>query len=74
MISNDIIFTKLYTLKNHARQSTTSSYFSKNNKTIDVFQNFNYLGFMLDANMSWKAHIAMVRNKLSRVSRMLYRL
>ena len=29
---------------------------------------------MLDADMSWKTHVAMVRNKLSRVNRILHRL
>ena len=41
-----------------------------NNGIIDVVQYFNYLGIMLDADMSWKAHVAMVRNKLSRIHNM----
>ena len=41
--------------------------FSMNNRSIDVVQHFYYLGIMLDENMSWKTHIAMVRNKLSRL-------
>ena len=36
----------------HKRRSITSLKFSMNNKTIDVVHNFNYLGIMLDANMS----------------------
>ena len=43
-------------------------------RTIDVVNNFNYLGIMLDANMSWKSHIAMVSNKLSRINKILHRL
>ena len=35
-----------------------------NNRSIDVVHHFNYLGIMLDENMSWKTHIAMVRNKV----------
>ena len=34
----------------------------------------DYLGIMLDANMSWKSHIAMVSNKLSRINGILQRL
>ena len=45
-----------------------------NNRAIDVVENFNYLGIILDANMSWKSHIAMVRNKLSRIHGILHRL
>ena len=48
----------------HKRRSITPLKFSMNNRTIDVVPNFNYLGIMLDANMSWKSHIAMVSNKL----------
>ena len=44
-----------------------------NNRIIDV-QYFNYLGIMLDADMSWKTHVAMVRNKLSRINGILHRL
>ena len=39
-----------------------------------VVHNFNYLGIKLDANMSWKSHIAMVSNKLSRINGILHRL
>ena len=35
-----------------------------NNRSIDVEQHFNYLGIILDENMSWRTHIAMVRNML----------
>ena len=38
-----------------------------NNRVIDVVQHFNYLGIMLDADLSWMTHVAMVRNKLSRI-------
>ena len=45
-----------------------------NNRAIDIVENFNYLGTILDANMSWKSHIAMVRNKLSQIHGILHRL
>ena len=46
------------------RRSITPLKFLMNNRAIDVVHSFNYLGIMLDANMSWKSHIAMVSNKL----------
>ena len=49
----------------YKRRAITPLKFSINNKTFDFVHNFNYLGIMLDANMSWKSHIAMVSNKLS---------
>ena len=49
--------------------------FSMNNRvTIDVVQYLNYLGIMLNPDMSWKTHVAMVRNKLSRINGILHRL
>ena len=56
------------------RRSMTPLKFLMNNRAIDVVHNFNYLGIMLDANMSWKSHIAMVSNKLSRINGILHRL
>ena len=58
----------------HKRRAITPLKFSMNSRTIDVVHNFNYLGIMLDANMSWKSHIAMVSNKLSRINGILHRL
>ena len=56
------------------RRHVTPLQFSMNNRSIDVVQHFNYLCIMLDENMSWKTHIAMVRNKLSRINGILHRL
>ena len=58
----------------HERRPVTPIQFSKNNRIIDVVQYFNYLSIMLDADMSWKTHVAMVRNKLSGVNGILHRL
>ena len=58
----------------HKRRAITPLQFSMNNITIDVVHNSNYLGIMLDANMSRKSHIAMVSNKLSRINGILHRL
>ena len=38
----------------HKRRPVTPIQFSMNNRIIDVVQYFNYLGIMLDADMSWK--------------------
>ena len=43
-------------------------------RTICVVHNINYLGIMLYANMSWKSHIVLVSNKLSRINGILHRL
>ena len=56
------------------RRHLTLLQFSMNNRSIDVVQHFNYLDIMLDENMSWKTHIAMVRNKLSPINGILHRL
>ena len=56
------------------RRAITPLKFSLNNRTIDVVHNYNYLGIMLDANMSWKSHIAMVNNKLTQIIGILHRL
>ena len=58
----------------HKRRPVTPIQFSMNNRIIDVVQYLNYLGIMLDADMSWKTHVAMVRNKLSRINGILHRL
>ena len=35
---------------------------------------FNFLGIMLDENLSWKSHIEMFGNKISKLTGILYRL
>ena len=46
----------------HKRRPVTPIQFSMNNRTIDVVQYFNYLGIMLDADMSWKTHVEIRHN------------
>ena len=41
---------------------------------IEHVSSFNFLGIMLDENLSWKSHIEMVGNKISKVTGILYRL
>ena len=44
------------------------------NTMIERVQTFNFLGIMLNETLSWKSHIAMVSNKISKVFGILYRL
>ena len=41
---------------------------------IEHVPSFNFLGIMLDENLSWKSHIEMVGNKIPKVTGILYRL
>ena len=50
------------------------SYTSRNSNSKAVHTHHEVTGIMLDANMSWKSHIAMVSNKLSRINGILHRL
>ena len=45
-----------------------------NRTKIERVASFNFLGIMLDENLSWKSHIEMVGNKISKVTGILYRL
>ena len=48
--------------------------FSINDRDIDVVSHFNYLWIILEENISWKKHVAMITNKLSKISDVLHRL
>ena len=53
--------------------------FQRKQKHIDevsiiINRMFNFLGIMLDENLSWKSNIEMVSNKISKVTGILYRL
>ena len=41
---------------------------------IDRVQSFNFLSIMLNEDLSWKNHIAMISDKISKVLGILYRL
>ena len=47
---------------------------SIDNKSIDAVSHFNFLGQLIDENLSWKYHITMVTNTLSKISGVLHRL
>ena len=39
-----------------------------NTKTIDIVAQFSFLEVILDEYLSWKEHVNMVTNKLSKIS------
>ena len=45
-----------------------------NGTKIERVASFNFLGIMLDVNLSWKSHIEMFGDKISKVTGILYRL
>ena len=45
-----------------------------NGTKIERAESFNFLGIMLDENRTWKSHIEMVCNKISKVTSIRYRL
>ena len=57
----------------HKRRHLNPMQFSINDRDIDVVSHFNYLGIILDENISWK-NVAMITNKLSKISGVLHRL
>ena len=44
-----------------------------NGTQIERVESFNFLGIMLDENLTWKSHIEMVDKKISKVTGILYR-
>ena len=58
----------------HKRRAVTPINISMNNMHIDIVPHFNYLGIILDENLSWKVHVAMVTGKLSKINGILNRL
>ena len=58
----------------HKRRMIEQINFSINNTVIDQVSQFSFLGILLDENVSWKNHITMVTNKLSKITGILYRL
>ena len=47
---------------------------SINDSDIEKVSQFNFLGIVLDESLSWKNHITMITNKLSRINGVLHRL
>ena len=47
---------------------------SMDNNQIEQVSVFNFLGIILDENLSWKTHTKTIANKISRATGILYRL
>ena len=45
-----------------------------NNTIIEKVDSFNYLGIILNENLTWKNHIEMVANKMAKITGVLNRL
>ena len=45
-----------------------------NGAKIDRVKSFNFLGITIDEKLSWSHHVAIVKKKISKVIRILYRL
>ena len=58
----------------HKRREIMPLRLSINNKMIDIVSQFSFLGVLLDEHLSWKNHIDMVTNKLSKINGILRRL
>ena len=58
----------------HKRRTPPVINFSINNRDIDRVAQFTFLGIILDENLSWKNHINMISNKLSKINGVLHRL
>ena len=59
----------------HSRQKNIDQLtFSINGKQIENVKLFKFLGIMFDEHLTWKNHITMITNKLSKVIGILNRL
>ena len=59
----------------HTRQKNIDQLtFSINGKQIENVKLFKFLGIMFDEHLTWKNHITMITNKLSKVIGILNRL
>ena len=57
----------------HKGRKLEHTKWSMNNRTIDITSQFLFLGVILDGNLSWKEHVNMVTNKLSKISGVIKR-
>ena len=58
----------------HKRRKVAPINLVINNKPIDLVSQFSFLGIVLDDKLSWDNHVTMVRNKLSKLNGIFYRL
>ena len=58
----------------HKKRTPPEINISINNSDIERVSQFTFLGIVLDETLSWKNHITMITNKLSRINGVLHRL
>ena len=58
----------------HKKRTPPEINISINNSDIERVSQFTFLGIVLDETLSWKNHITMITNKLSRIKGVLHRL
>ena len=58
----------------HKRRKINPIEFSINNDIISIVSQFSFLGVLLDEHLSWKNHLNMVANKLSKLIGILHKL
>jgi len=58
----------------HKRRKINPIEFSINNDIISIVSQFSFLGVLIDENLSWKSHLNMVANKLSKLIGILHKL
>ena len=64
--------TKCMFFRKKSTPENISSYID--NKSINAVSHFNFLELFIDENLTWKNHITMVTNKLSKISEVLHHL
>ena len=58
----------------HKRHKIEHIKWSMNNRKIDIVSKFYFLGVILDEHLSWKEHVNIANNKLSKISGVINRL
>ena len=58
----------------HKKRTPPEINISINNSDIERVSQFTFLSIVLDETLSWKNHITMITNKLSRINGVLHRL
>ena len=58
----------------HKRREVNPMMLTINNRQIDTVTHFSFLGVILDVQLSWKNHIDMITNKLSKIIGILHRM
>ena len=56
-----------------AQQKVNQLTLKLNGQNIEMVSSFNFLGIILDQSLSWKKHVSMVTNKISKTLGILYR-